>query len=239
MHRGGRYIGRDRHHTGKRTRLRSKYGTPEFFPEYQAALAGKPISDKGALVDGSLAWLVTRYRETTVWQGLSSATKKQRENFFAKSSHLRVISRLLRLPRQPLRLAVIGVLVRHSRRDISWILFVAYSGGRWTPAWSKLIQPRASRKSSRAKGDGFMPWTEDDVAAYEKLWPVGTRQRVWLDRACARRFTNIRIRARSDASQCIQSNETLAIACLELASDREVGRSVFIPEQHRSANQCL
>ena len=26
-----------------------------------------------------------------------------------------------------------------------------------------------------------MPWTEDDVAAYEKLWPVGTRQRVWLD----------------------------------------------------------
>ena len=80
MHRGGRYIGRDRHHTGKRTRLRSKYGTPEFEPEYQAALAGKPISDKGALVDGSLAWLVTRYRETTVWQGLSSATKKQREN---------------------------------------------------------------------------------------------------------------------------------------------------------------
>ena len=26
-----------------------------------------------------------------------------------------------------------------------------------------------------------------------------------------------------------ESNETLAIACLELASDREVGRSVFIP----------
>ena len=25
------------------------------------------------------------------------------------------------------------------------------------------------------------PWTEDDVAAYEKRWPVGTRQRVWLD----------------------------------------------------------
>jgi integrase len=30
-------------------------------------------------------------------------------------------------------------------------------------------------------GDGFRPWTEDDVAAYEKRWPLGTRQRVWLD----------------------------------------------------------
>ena len=33
----------------------------------------------------------------------------------------------------------------------------------------------------RPKGDGFRPWTEDDVAAYEKRWPRGTRQRVWLD----------------------------------------------------------
>ena len=65
---------------GKRTRLRSKYGTPEFEVEYQAALAGRRKSDKGTPVDGSLAWLVARYRETTTWQRLSSATKKQREN---------------------------------------------------------------------------------------------------------------------------------------------------------------
>ena len=28
---------------------------------------------------------------------------------------------------------------------------------------------------------GFPPWTEDHVAAYEARWPIGTRQRVWLD----------------------------------------------------------
>ena len=70
---------------GKRTRLRSKYGTPEFEAEYQAALAGKEKCDKGGPVNSSLAWLVERYRETTIWQGLSSATKKQREKSFAKS----------------------------------------------------------------------------------------------------------------------------------------------------------
>jgi integrase len=33
----------------------------------------------------------------------------------------------------------------------------------------------------RKRGDGFLPWTEEHVAAYERRWPVGTRQRVWLD----------------------------------------------------------
>jgi integrase len=28
---------------------------------------------------------------------------------------------------------------------------------------------------------GFAPWSEDDIATYERRWPVGTRQRVWLD----------------------------------------------------------
>jgi integrase len=37
------------------------------------------------------------------------------------------------------------------------------------------------RNPPRPKGDGFIPWTEEHVAAYENRWPVGTRQRVWLD----------------------------------------------------------
>src|ERR1043165_9455851 len=30
------------------------------------------------------------------------------------------------------------------------------------------------------KTGGFTPWTEQDIAAYERRWPLGTRQRVWL-----------------------------------------------------------
>jgi integrase len=33
----------------------------------------------------------------------------------------------------------------------------------------------------RPKTGGFEVWSEDDIAAYEKRWPIGTRQRVWLD----------------------------------------------------------
>jgi len=34
---------------------------------------------------------------------------------------------------------------------------------------------------ARPKNEGFRPWDEDDVAAYERRWPIGTRERVWLD----------------------------------------------------------
>jgi integrase len=33
----------------------------------------------------------------------------------------------------------------------------------------------------RKQSDGFIPWTEEHATAYEARWPVGTRQRVWLD----------------------------------------------------------
>jgi len=39
----------------------------------------------------------------------------------------------------------------------------------------------AAKNPSRKKGAGFIPWTEDQVTAYEERWPIGTRQRVWLD----------------------------------------------------------
>jgi integrase len=29
--------------------------------------------------------------------------------------------------------------------------------------------------------EGFPVWTEDDVARYEARWPIGTKERVWLD----------------------------------------------------------
>ena len=34
---------------------------------------------------------------------------------------------------------------------------------------------------TRRRDAGIRPWTEDDVVVYEKRWPIGTRQRVWLD----------------------------------------------------------
>src|SRR5690242_8446741 len=67
---------------GKRTRLRAEYGTAEFDADYRTALADRRKREEGAAISGSLAWLIERYRETVVWNSLSVATRRQRENIF-------------------------------------------------------------------------------------------------------------------------------------------------------------
>jgi hypothetical protein len=42
---------------GKRIRLRSEYGTPEFDAEYQAALSSAPRPQKGEPEANTLGWL--------------------------------------------------------------------------------------------------------------------------------------------------------------------------------------
>lgn len=44
------------------------------------------------------------------------------------------------------------------------------------------IDPAAGVKNpKRRKGAGFPAWTEEDAAAYDKRWPIGTEERVWRD----------------------------------------------------------
>ena len=67
---------------GPRIRLRAEFGTPDFEAEYQAALTGAPRTQRAGPSNGSLAWLIDRYRETSAWGALSNATRRQRENIF-------------------------------------------------------------------------------------------------------------------------------------------------------------
>src|SRR5262249_28277550 len=69
---------------GRRVRLRSEFGSPQFSAEYQAAIArlSEPAPKEDSASTGSLAWLVQRYREVGAWTNLSLATRRQRENIF-------------------------------------------------------------------------------------------------------------------------------------------------------------
>ena len=65
---------------GKRIRLRSEFGSPDFNGEYQAALTGMRAPKRADPTEGTLAWLVDRYRTSSAWTELSLATRRQREN---------------------------------------------------------------------------------------------------------------------------------------------------------------
>jgi integrase len=166
---------------GPRTRLRAEFGTLEFDMEYQAAVSGTPRPKRGAPATGTLAWLVERYRETTAWTTLSEATRRQRENIF---KHV-----LESAGQQPFaRITSASILAGRDRRSATPAQarnFLDAMRGlfRWALE-TRLVRtdPTANVKNpKRPKGDGFRPWTEKDVGAYERRWPIGTRQRVWLD----------------------------------------------------------
>jgi integrase len=165
---------------GPRIRIRAEFGSPDFGAEYQAAISGTPQPRKGP-ASGSLAWLIARYRETTTWSSLSAATRRQRENIF-----LHVIETAGDKPF--VRIDATTIIAGRERRAATPAQarnFLDAIRGlfRWA-AKARMVKADPTlgiENPPRRKGDGFPPWTEEHVAAYERRWPIGTRQRVWLD----------------------------------------------------------
>jgi integrase len=166
---------------GPRIRLLAEYGSGDFEAEYQAALSGTPRPTKNAPATGTLAWLIARYRETTAWSALSQATRKQRENIF-----LHVMETAGAKPYAGITAeTIIAGRERRAKTPDQARHFLDAMRGlfRWA-AKAKMVKsdPTAGVDNPpRRRGDGFLPWTEENVAAYQVRWPIGTRQRVWLD----------------------------------------------------------
>jgi integrase len=166
---------------GRRIRLRAEYGTPEFEAEYRAVLSGQSVSRKRDAAVGSLAWLFDRYRETTAWTALSLATRRQRENIMhgvlAQAGHEAAIAIK--------RAHIVAGRDRRAETPAQARNFLDAMRGlfRWAHEAGHIkIDPTIGIKNpARPKGGGFPVWTEDDVARYEARWPVGTKERVWLD----------------------------------------------------------
>lgn len=166
---------------GSRIRLRSPYGTPEFDAEYRAAAEGKPLGKPGKAATGSLQWLYERYRETGAWLRLSQATRRQRENILAG-----VMGRSGTVKASAINRASIvkGRDDRASTPAQARNFLDAMRGlFRWAlEAGHVKTDPTSGVKNPpRPKTGGFPAWTEDDVDRYEKRWPIGTKERVWLD----------------------------------------------------------
>jgi integrase len=165
---------------GPRIRIRAEYGRPEFEAEYRAALSGAPTR-KTAPSQSSLKWLLTLYRETTAWTDLSDATRRQRDNIFKQ-----VIETAGHEPYARITTATIEAgKERRVQTPAQARNFLDAMRGLFRWAHKKglvKVDPTAGvHNPKRNSTDGFTPWTEDHVAKYQARWPIGTRQRVWLD----------------------------------------------------------
>jgi integrase len=184
---------------GPKIRIKGEYGSPEFNEAYQGAVSGEKPKRPGEAARGTLKWLWDLYRLSGAWTDLSLATRKQRENIMrpviasvGDQSLSRVDKAAIQLGRE--RRAGTPTQAKH---------FVTTMRGMFT--WALDQQPPLARsdptqgigfKRSRKekKSEGFPVWTDEDIAAYERSWPRGTRERLMFDIFC---FTGLR---RGDAA---------------------------------------
>jgi integrase len=211
------YVRRDK---GPRVRIRAEFGSPEFEAQYQAAIMGRSHpSTEVAPAAGTLAWLVARYRETSAWAGLSTATRRQRENIFVQVLAIAGQQSFAKITPE----AIVAGRERRARTPDQARHFLDTMRGlfRWARA-AQLVKSDPTigvENLPRRNGDGFIPWTEEHVAAYERRWPIGTRQRVWLDvllytglrRGDAVRFGRQHVREGVGTIKTEKSGFTLAI----------------------------
>jgi integrase len=192
-------------------------GTPEFDAEYEAARSGEPKRKKGAPAAGSLSWLIARYRETAAWTNLSMATRRQRENIFRQVIEMAGDEPIGRITAASLERG------RDRRSPHQGRHFLDTMRGlfRWAAKAKLAKDPTVGIEDpARPKSDGFPPWSEEDIAAYQKRWPLGTRQRVWLDVLL---YTGLR---RGDAVQFGRQHARNGVATLKT---EKTGTDVVLP----------
>lgn len=153
-------------------------------PHTPAAISGNAVVKKpaAAVAAGALRWLIDQYRDTAAWQrDLSNATRRQRDNIYRQviatsgnASYTLITKADIERGRE--RRGDTPHQARHFL-DAMRGLF------RWATKQGHIkTDPTAGVDDpARPDSEGFKPWNDDDVIAYEKQWPIGTRQRVWLD----------------------------------------------------------
>lgn len=175
--RHGRAVWYFRDDKGPRIRLRSDYGSAAFDAEYQAALEGKPRQNAVAS-SGSLAWLIDRYRETTAWAALSIATRKQRERILIGIIKAAGKEPIARIDKTTIERGIerrSPAAGKHFLQTLRGLLAWAAKAGHIK------ADPTPGLKVSQPATDGHHTWTEEECAAFEARWPVGTRERVAYD----------------------------------------------------------
>lgn len=164
---------------GPRVRIDEPYGSRAFTEAYDAAIAGK-AKRPGKAAEGTLRWLLERYRKSGAWTGLSLATQHQRSNIFRGVLETAGDAAFTDITRK----AIIDGRERRESTPSQARHFVVAMRGlfRWAVAAEHCTKdPTEGVASPRPKTEGHHTWTLEECEAYEKKWPVGTRERLAYD----------------------------------------------------------
>lgn len=165
---------------GPRVRIRAPFGTPQFRQDYDDAVGGKQKTPaQQAVADRkSLAWLITEYRSSGEWLAYSPETKYQREYYLQRAQLKSGHERYRDISKRSIIAARDGLAGAASRHFLDTMrgLFKWAELNEYVPADPTAGVSYAKKK----KGTGYRTWTEEELARYERHYPLGTKERVWI-----------------------------------------------------------
>jgi integrase len=169
---------------GPRVRLYEAWGTPEFDAEYQAALAGNLVSRAGRRVGkGTLKWLADEYRGSADWRSMGLASQKKKGGYICATVEEHGQEKLSDITRAAITRSL------NKRAD------KPYVANGWLDAMRGLFEygvqieaievnpcegVKRVKMPKAAPGEelGHHAWTEEECAAFEKAYPLGSRERL-------------------------------------------------------------
>jgi integrase len=164
---------------GPRIRIRGEFGTAAFNEAVAAAQEGRrpaAASRRGGQA-GSVQWLVDQYMASARWARLKPATRKQREGFLRAMT-----ARVGAAPFATIDAASIRASF-DSRAATpfaarNWLKTMRALFGWALEAQHAAVNPAAGIRAPAPRTAGFLPWTDQDRAAFESAWPPGTTERL-------------------------------------------------------------
>lgn len=167
---------------GPQIRIRGEYGSPAFIDAYRAAIDGsrQETPEKPRLSPESLSWLIARYRETSAWSQLKMSTQRARGNILKNLDKMSGWKSFASITKADI------AATRDAKRSTPSAAneFINVMRGLFDWAMEAgLVETNPAhgvKGVQRPRNGGFRQWSEDEIAAFETRWPIGTRERLAL-----------------------------------------------------------
>lgn len=174
-------------HGGKRYRFRKtglptyhfrhQPGTPEFMEEYLRAKSAEKPAPEPRYEAGTVDAVVAALYNTPRWRKMRPSSRRTYqgiiEKFRARNGNRKITAITTAMIDKKLgEMESTPAAANNYRKSLARIFRQAIKMGLMKH------NPVEATDAYKMEGEGFHTWTEEEIAAYEKKWPVGTRERL-------------------------------------------------------------
>jgi len=168
-----RKTGRPTHH------FHAAPGTPEFLAEYEAAKAGTPVG-ADRVAPGSVDALCAAFYRSPGWLSMKPSSERTYRSIIERWRKVHGSKPIARLEPRHVDSWLSAMKDRPAaannlRKALSRLFRYAVRMG-WLSR-----NPVEATEPYRITTEGFHAWTEEEIAAFQAHWPMGTRERLTLE----------------------------------------------------------